>query len=113
MSAEWLAVRTLDGHELEVLRHGPPDGRPLVLHVGTPSAPVQFPAWSDPVIERGWQLVAYARPGYAGSTRREGRTVAAAASDGLDFMAGMGPENGEEYTAAATSRDDLVSRKGA
>ena len=145
--------------ELEVVRHGPPDGRVLVFHVGTPNAPdQQFRLLTDALDERGWQLVAYARPGYAGSARREGRSVADAAADtatildelgldrfvtigwsgggphalacaallpdrcdgaaslagvapfdaeGLDFVAGMGPENVEEFGAAARSREEL------
>jgi pimeloyl-ACP methyl ester carboxylesterase len=145
---------------LEVMRHGPEDGRVLVLHVGTPNAPDAFPLLTDALDERGWQLVAYARPGYAGSERREGRSVADAAADtasildelglgrfvtigwsgggphalacaallpdrcdaaaslagvapfdadGLDFLAGMGEENVEEFGAAARSRDELVA----
>jgi pimeloyl-ACP methyl ester carboxylesterase len=146
--------------DFEVMRHGPPDGRVLVFHVGTPNAPDEFPLLTDALDERGWQLVAYARPGYAGSRRREGRSVADAAADtaailddlgldrfvtigwsgggphalacaallpdrcdaaaslagvapfdaeGLDFLAGMGAENIEEFGAAATSRDELVA----
>ena len=106
MTAEWLTV----GH-LEVMRQGPADGRPLVLHVGTPSAPVEFPRWSEPVIERGWQLVAYARPGYAGSARREGRTVADAAADvaavldhlGLDHFFTLGRSGGGPHALACAA----------
>jgi pimeloyl-ACP methyl ester carboxylesterase len=143
---------------LEVMRHGPADGRVLVFHVGTPNAPDEFPLLTDALDSRGWQLVAYARPGYAGSIRREGRAVADAAGDvatildelrldrfvtigwsgggphalacaallpgrceaaaslagvapfdaeGLDFLAGMGPENVEEFGAAVRSRAEL------
>jgi pimeloyl-ACP methyl ester carboxylesterase len=157
VTAERLIVRA-GGRELEVLRHGPVDGRALVLHVGTPNAPDEFPVLTDALDARGWQLVAYARPGYAGSSRREGRSVADAAGDvatildhlglgrfltigwsgggphalacaallqdrceaaailaglapfeaeGLDFLAGMGPENVEEFCAAARSTDEL------
>ena len=158
MTAERVTVRTPDGRDLEVMRHGPADGRPLVFHVGTPNAPDEFPLLTDALDERGWQLVAYARPGYAGSSRHEGRSVADAAADvaaildqlgldrfltigwsgggphalacaallpdrcdaaaslagvapfdadGLEFLAGMGPENVEEFGAAARSRDEL------
>jgi pimeloyl-ACP methyl ester carboxylesterase len=144
--------------DFEVVRHGPEDGRVLVFHVGTPNAPEAFPLLTDALDERGWQLVAYARPGYAGSARREGRSVADAARDtaaildelgldrfvtigwsgggphalacaallpdrcdgavslagvapfdaeGLDFLAGMGPENVEEFGAAARSQEEL------
>jgi pimeloyl-ACP methyl ester carboxylesterase len=144
--------------DFEVIRHGPADGRTLVFHVGTPNAPDEFPLLTDALDERGWQLVAYARPGYAGSARRDARSVADAATDtaaildalgigrfvtigwsgggphalacaallpdrcdaaaslagvapfdaeGLDFLAGMGPENVEEFGAAARSREEL------
>ncbi|HEX5622124.1 MAG TPA: alpha/beta fold hydrolase [Solirubrobacteraceae bacterium] len=149
---------TVDGRELEVLRHGPPDAFPLVFQCGTPNAPDEFPQLFDAVTDRGWQLVAHARPGYAGSTRQEGRSIADVAGDvaaildhvgltefvvlgwsgggphalacaallpdrckaaaslagvapyeaeGLDFLAGMGPENVEEFGAAAHSHDEL------
>jgi pimeloyl-ACP methyl ester carboxylesterase len=154
----WVMVRTDDGRDLEVLRQGPEDGLPLVFHCGTPNAPVEFPLLADAVVARGWQLVAYSRPGYAGSTPHDGRAVADAAADvaaildqlgldrfvtlgwsgggphalacaallpercraaaslaavapfdaeGLDFLAGMGPENVEEFGAAAESRAAL------
>jgi pimeloyl-ACP methyl ester carboxylesterase len=155
MTTETIAV---DGRELDVLRHGPQDGFPLVFHCGTPNAPDEFPTLFDAVTERGWQLVAHARPGYAGSTRQPGRSVADVAADvaaildhleldrfavlgwsgggphalacaallpdrctaaaslagvapfdaeGLDFLAGMGPENVEEFGAAARDHDEL------
>ena len=158
MTLERLTVSMPDGRDLEVVRHGPADGRVLVSHVGTPSAPDEFPPLMRAVEERGWQLVSHARPGYAGSTRRQGRTVADDAGDvaavldhlgldrfltlgrsgggphalacaallpercdgaatiasiapweaeGLDFTAGMGPENVEEYGAAASSAAEL------
>lgn len=149
MTTETVSV---DGRALDVLRHGPPDAFPLVFHCGTPNAPDEFPSLFDAVTANGWQLVAHARPGYAGSSRHEGRDVAAVAgdvaaildafgldrfavlgwsgggphalacaallpdrctaaaslagvapydADGLDFLAGMGPENVEEFGAAA------------
>ena len=158
MTATWLTVRAADGRELEVLQQGPRDGLAMVFHYGTPSAPVEFPLLTDAVVARGWQLVAYSRPGYAGSTPHEGRDVVAAVSDvaaildhlgldrfvtlgwsgggphalacaallpdrcraatslagvapfgadGLDFYAGMGPENVVEFGAAAESRAAL------
>lgn len=158
MTAEWVTARTPDGRDLEVMRDGSADGRTLVFHVGTPNAPDEFPLLTDALDDRGWQLVAYARPGYSASSRREGRSVADAAADvaiildelgldrfvtlgwsgggphalacaalmpercdaaaslagvapydaeGLDFLAGMGPENVEEFGAAARSRTEL------
>jgi pimeloyl-ACP methyl ester carboxylesterase len=158
MSADRTAVRMGDGRDLEVLRHGPPEAFPLVFQCGTPNAPDAFPQLFEAVDARGWQLVAPARPGYASSSRQEGRSVADAAGDvaatldafglgrfavlgwsgggphalacaalrpdrcqaaaslagvapfdaeGLDFLAGMGEENVEEFSRAARSRADL------
>jgi pimeloyl-ACP methyl ester carboxylesterase len=155
MTSETVAI---DGRALDVLRHGRPDAFPLVFHCGTPNAPAEFPPLFDAVARQGWQLVAPARPGYAGSTRQEGRSIADAAADvaaildhigqaefavlgwsgggphalacaallpdrctaaaslagvapydaeGLDFLAGMGPENVEEFGAAARSHAEL------
>jgi pimeloyl-ACP methyl ester carboxylesterase len=75
------SVRTAAGRELDVLRNGPADAFPLVFHYGTPSAPTEFPQLFDAVDARGWQVITYARPGYAGSTRDEGRSVADAVAD--------------------------------
>jgi pimeloyl-ACP methyl ester carboxylesterase len=153
------SVRMPDGRELEVVRHGPPDAFPLVFQCGTPNAPDDFPQLFDAVDARGWQLVAHARPGYAGSTRQPGRSVADIAADvaaildaygldrfavlgwsgggphalacaallpdrctsaaslagvapfaadGLDFLAGMGPENVDEFGAAADDHERLA-----
>jgi pimeloyl-ACP methyl ester carboxylesterase len=81
MTTDWVTVRTGDGRDLEVLRRGPAGAFPLVFQFGTPNSPDEFPVVFDAVDARGWQLVAYARPGYSGSTRHEGRSVADAAGD--------------------------------
>jgi pimeloyl-ACP methyl ester carboxylesterase len=90
MTAEPTTVRTGDGRDLEVLRHGPRSAYPLVFHVGTPNAPQDFPLLNDAVDGRGWQLIAYARPGYAGSSRHEGRSVADAAADVTTILDAFG-----------------------
>src|SRR5215213_72335 len=81
MTTERLTIPTAGGRRLDVLRHGPADAFPLVFHCGTPNAPDEFPALFEATIGKGWQLVAHARPGYAGSTRQPGRTVADVADD--------------------------------
>jgi pimeloyl-ACP methyl ester carboxylesterase len=81
-----------DGRILEYLVAGPADGTPLVFHHGTPFAAVLF----DPIVEaaarHGLRLVAYSRPGYAGSSPRPGRTVASAAEDTAELLAALGAE---------------------
>ena len=39
--------------DLVFMRHGPPDARALVFHVGTPNAPAEFPVLTDALDDRG------------------------------------------------------------
>jgi pimeloyl-ACP methyl ester carboxylesterase len=140
-----------DGRQLAARTVGPAEGIALVFHSGTPSAGL-IPPFARLAIERGMRWISWSRPGYNGSTRQAGRSVAdvaadlafvldtltaeqcyvvgwsgggphalacaallpdrvrAAASlagpapyqaDGLDWTAGMGPENVEEFGAAS------------
>ena len=70
-----------DGRTLQVREGGDPDGVLLVIHHGTPGGAVLAAAWSDDAAARGLRLVTYARPGYGGSTRQPGRSVADVAHD--------------------------------
>jgi pimeloyl-ACP methyl ester carboxylesterase len=123
----------------------------LLAHHGTPSDASLWAGWDDLARARGLRLIAISRPGYGGSTRMPGRSVADVAADAsvvfealtvpwfvtagwsgggphalacaallpdrcravatlagvgpygvpdLDFLAGMGPENHEEFGAA-------------
>lgn len=140
------------GHRLEVELSGPDGADAVVIfHTGTPSAGVLFEPMIAAGAARGIRHVAYSRPGYGGSDRRAGRTVADCArdvqaiadqlgierfytvgwsgggphalacsallgdrviaaatlagvaprdADGLDWLAGMGQDNIEEFGAA-------------
>ena len=63
------------------------------------------------VAGRGWQLVTYSRPGYAGSTRHEGRSVADAAADvatildslGIDHFVTLGWSGGGPHALACAA----------
>lgn len=81
MTTTWRTVRCPDGRDLEVLVAGPEDGLPLLYHSGTPTAASPLPALTDAATERGLRTVCWSRPGYATSTARPGRTVAAVADD--------------------------------
>jgi pimeloyl-ACP methyl ester carboxylesterase len=70
-----------DGRVFEFSTAGDPDAELLVFCVGTPSAVVEFPYVADAAAARGLRSVICSRPGYGGSTRNEGRTVADAAAD--------------------------------
>jgi pimeloyl-ACP methyl ester carboxylesterase len=75
--------RTLlpDGRLFEYSAAGDPDRELLVFCVGTPSAVVDFPYIANAAAARGLRSVICSRPGYGGSTRNQGRTVADAAAD--------------------------------
>jgi pimeloyl-ACP methyl ester carboxylesterase len=130
----------------------------LIVHHGTPGAGVDYEPFVSAAAERGLRHVSYSRPGYAGTPRQPGRTVASCAADverildglgaercytlgwsgggphalacaallpervikaatiagvapsdaeGLDFLAGMGAENIEEFAAAEAGEDAL------
>ena len=159
MVTERRLLRLADGRDIEFLTAGPEDGRPLVVHEGTPVGLVVNSRLGAAAAERGLRIVQVARPGYVQSTARPGRRVAdiaadvaavlddlgsdtfvsigfsgggphsvacaallpgrclAAASvagvgpngvDGLDFLAGMGPENVEEFGLAVQGEAALT-----
>lgn len=69
------------GRVLEVELDGPADGEVVMLHTGTPQAGTLFGPLVEAGAERGLRHLAYSRPGYAGSQRHQGRTVADCAAD--------------------------------
>lgn len=70
-----LTVPTRDGRSLDVWLAGPPDGSPFLFHSGTPGNGMPFGWHVDRLAERNLRYVSITRPGYGGSTRREGRRV--------------------------------------
>ena len=159
MVTERRLLRLADGRDIQFLTAGPEDGRPLVVHEGTPVGLVVNSRLGAAAAERGLRIVQVARPGYVQSTARPGRRVAdiaadvaavlddlgsdtfvsigfsgggphsiacaallpgrclAAASvagvapygvDGLDFLAGMGPENVEEFSLTIEGAEALT-----
>lgn len=160
MGAELVTITAPRGRQIEVLTAGPPEGRPLVLHNGTPGGAVAFQPMVDTAASRGLRTIICARPGYGKSTPQPGRLVTdvaddvsavlaafgseqfvtvgwsgggphalacaarlagrclAAASmagvapwraDGLDWLAGMGPENVTEFSAAQAGEAELTA----
>jgi pimeloyl-ACP methyl ester carboxylesterase len=74
-------VTTADGRSLTVHEGGDPDGVPMLVHMGTPGSSLLYQPHVRDAEERGVRLFSYSRPGYAGSTRVPGRTVADCAAD--------------------------------
>jgi len=76
-----MEVQAPDGRKLVVEVAGPADGDVVLYHTGTPSAGSLFEPLLDAGAERGLRHVCYSRPGYAGSDRESGRTIADCARD--------------------------------
>jgi pimeloyl-ACP methyl ester carboxylesterase len=72
-------LRLADGRNLDVVVSGPPDGRVLVFHHGTPGSPTR--AMTDVAHRLGLRFVTFWRPGYGQSTRKADRNVADVAAD--------------------------------
>jgi pimeloyl-ACP methyl ester carboxylesterase len=78
---EWL-VPTPDGRTLAVQDAGDPEGRPVLVHVGTPGGRRLYGRRTLADAERRrLRLITYDRPGYGGSTPQPGRSMADCAGD--------------------------------
>lgn len=75
------SIELADGRILTYSVNGAPDGRVLVWHHGTPGCGRGYRVVDHAAAERGLRVVWPSRPGYAGSTRDEGRSVVDAADD--------------------------------
>ncbi len=80
------------GRVLRVVETGDADGFPIVIHHGTPGCAVPYAPHDDDAARRGIRLVAYDRPGYGGSSRHAGRSVADAANDVATIADALGFE---------------------
>jgi len=110
-------VSTTDGRTLRVLEEGDPSGHPILILHGMPGSRLQF----KPAVRRGRQqglrLISYDRPGYGGSSRHEGRSIADCAADvravaaalEIDRLAVWGISGGGPHAlACAALLPDLV-----
>jgi pimeloyl-ACP methyl ester carboxylesterase len=95
-------VQTPDGRTLTVQDAGNTDGKPVIVHMGTPNTRHLYDPTVADAKSHGLRLIGYDRPGYGGSTPQPGRTVADAAADveaictalGLDRVASWGISGG-------------------
>ena len=84
-------VTLRDGRTLHVFDEGDPNGMPIVVHNGTPSAGQLYAPHVEDAKRRGIRLIGYDRAGYGGSTPNPGRHVGdvtddiAAALDALEI----------------------------
>ncbi|HET9094710.1 MAG TPA: alpha/beta hydrolase, partial [Solirubrobacteraceae bacterium] len=110
-------VSTPDGRTLLVQEGGDPRGAPILFHGGTPNSRLLAPSAAARAAARGVRLISYDRPGYGGSSRQEGRTVADCAADvrviaealGIDSLRVYGLSGGGPHALACAARlEDLV-----
>jgi pimeloyl-ACP methyl ester carboxylesterase len=80
------------GRSLDVEVSGPDGAIPLVVHHGTPGERSQYPPFADAAAARGLRYVSYSRPGYGGSSRQPGWTVADCAADTAAILAHLGAD---------------------
>jgi pimeloyl-ACP methyl ester carboxylesterase len=100
-----------DGRRLRVLEDGDPDGVPLLLHHGTPGSRLLSRRWVADARERGIRLIGYDRPGFGGSDRHPGRSVADCVDDvraiadalGVDRLLTAGGSGGGPHTLACAA----------
>lgn len=86
-------VRGADGEVLGVTEFGVPEGRPVLVHAGTPGSRRLFGAGAEVAVrEFGLRLLSYDRPGYGGRARRRGRRVADAVADVRCVVGALGIE---------------------
>lgn len=71
----------IDGRVLRYCLHGPADGFPIIAHNGTPSTRWRRADQIAVMHDSGVRVLMPDRPGYGGSTRRPGRSVADVAED--------------------------------
>ena len=105
------SVKTPDGRTLTVREGGDPDGVPVLAQNGTPGSSLLHEAHLRDAEEKGIRLFSYDRPGYGGSSRHEGRSVADCASDiaavcdalGVDRLCTWGISGGGPHALAAAA----------
>lgn len=105
-------VVTADGRTVGVHEAGDLAGVPIIVHHGTPGAGLLPLSWHTAAVTAGARLVGFDRPGYGGSDRLHGRTVADGAADtaaiaealGIDRFRTFGVSGGGPHVLACAAR---------
>ncbi|MCA2216982.1 alpha/beta fold hydrolase [Jidongwangia harbinensis] len=101
----------IGGRTLRYCLYGPADGFPVIAHNGTPSTRWRRPDQIETMHRAGVRVLMPDRPGYGGSTRRPGRSVADVADDvrvladaqGWDRFAVFGGSGGGPHALACAA----------
>ena len=107
-------VPTADGRTLEVHEEGDPSGLAVIVHHGTPMSGLQYAPHVELAHEQELRLLGYDRPGYGGSSRHRGRSVADCVADvqaiadalGLERFASWGVSGGGPHVLACAALCD-------
>jgi pimeloyl-ACP methyl ester carboxylesterase len=106
---------------VQVLERGRPDGKPVLVHNGTPNSRLIYGPDASLAERQGIRLISYDRPGYGDSTPLPGRTVADCAQDVRAVATGLGIDRlviwgisggGPHALACAALLPDLVPAVG-
>jgi pimeloyl-ACP methyl ester carboxylesterase len=106
------------GRTLSIEEAGDPNGHPVLVQMGTPNSRHLYQPNGIDAAVRGLRLISYDRPGYGGSTRQPGRSVADCAADvraicaelGIGRLAMWGASGGGPHVlACAALLPDLVT----
>lgn len=111
MSDERFDVTLAGGRTVDVWASGPDGEIPLVFHHGTPMSGLPYARLSTIAADRGIRWISYSRPGYGGSSRAEGRSVADGAADtagvldhlGVDRALALGWSGGGPHALATAA----------
>lgn len=110
-------LRAADGRRLQVLEQGQADGWPVLVHGGTPNSRLLYEPEVRLAERQGIRVISYDRPGYGGSDRKPGRSVASCCEDvraiaralRIDRLAVWGISGGGPHAiACAALLGDLV-----
>ena len=110
-------IKAFDGRTLCLQEGGQLDGRPILMHGGTPNSRLLYPPDVELAERQGVRLISYDRPGYGGSAPQPGRNVADCVQDvraiaqelGFDRLAVWGGSGGGPHAlACAALLGDLV-----
>ncbi len=110
-------IKTPDGRTLAVQEAGDPDGKPVLVHAGTPNSRQLYAPHVTDAGARGIRLIGYDRPGYGESSLQPDRTIASCADDvrticyalGISRLATWGVSGGGPHVlACAALLPDLV-----
>jgi len=75
-----------DGRSLEYEEHGEPAAYTVLFHHGMPGSVVFMPTVLGPLVDAGFHVITYSRPGYGGSSPHDGRSVLDTARDCVELL---------------------------